>query len=44
MEDLFTYPEQGYENLCKDYLNWKEKLICCIIESEKLQVKKQKIC
>jgi len=42
MEDLFKYPEQGYENLCKDYLNWKEELICCIIEAEKIVKQEEK--
>jgi len=42
MEELFKYPEQGYENLCKDYLKWKEELICCIVEGEKIVEQEEK--
>jgi len=42
MEDLFKDPEQGYENLCKDYLKQKEELICCIVEAEKIVEQEEK--
>ena len=42
MEELYKYPEQGYENLCKNYLKWKEELICCILEAEKIVEQEEK--
>jgi len=34
--ELYKCPEQGYENLSKNYLNRKAELICRIIEAEKI--------
>jgi len=42
MEELFKCPEQGYENLCKNYLKRKEELICHIIEAEKIVEQEEK--
>jgi len=36
MVELYKCPEQGYENLSKNYLNRKAELICRIIEAEKI--------
>jgi len=36
IEDHLHDPNQGYENLCMDYLNWKEEWICCIVEAERI--------
>jgi len=42
MESLFKDPKEAYENLCKDYLNWKEELICHIIGAEKIVEQEEK--
>jgi len=42
MVELYKFPEQGYENLSKNYLKWKEELICQIFEAEKIVEQEEK--
>jgi len=42
MAELYKSPQQGFENLSKNYLKRKEDLICCIIEAEKIVEREEK--
>ena len=40
--ELYKSPQQGFENLSKNYLKCKEDLICRIIEAEKIVEQEEK--
>jgi len=42
MAELYKSPQQGFENLSKNYLKHKEDLICRIIEAEKIVEQEEK--